>query len=80
MDSNKFEDLVIDKLIKIDSRLSSVDITLAKQHEQLAEHMRRTALAEESIKYVNRHVNMVEGGLKILGLISILIGIYKALD
>lgn len=60
-----------DKFDKIQESLQSIDKTLVKQSAQLEEHMRRTELAEESIKELGqalqpmqRHVALVEGGLK----------------
>lgn len=74
--------LVLSKLDKLDSkidstndRLNSMDKTLVKQEENLKEHMRRTAILEEGLKPVQKHVTRVEGALKLLGVISVLVGI-----
>lgn len=77
MDNNKLTEILLEKVDTIDRRIDNVDVTLAKQHEQLAEHIRRTKLAEENIKHINRHVNMMEGGLKAFGAISAVLGILK---
>lgn len=79
-------DLILDqlqkmdaKVDKIDDRLTSVDKTLIKQEMNLAEHMRRTDLLESDLKPVKRHVVMLEGGLKLMGVVSLVIGLLVGL-
>lgn len=78
------------QLDSLDSRLDSVDKTLVKQEANLGEHMRRTELAEtqingiqDDLKPIKRHVAMVEGALKGMGIvatiISVAVGIIKIL-
>lgn len=84
-----------DKLDKLDSRLDSVDVTLAKQHMTLKEHMRRSVANEENVsmlredfKPLQKHVAMIEGAFKflgmtvsaIIGLIGVAAAIYTILD
>jgi hypothetical protein len=72
-----------DKIDRLDDELVKINVTLAAQHVQLAEHIRRTGLLEEAfdhimeeeIKPVHQHVNRVEGGLKLLGVLSLLFGL-----
>lgn len=78
-------DLVLEKLDKLDSkvdrldgRLDSVDKTLAVNTEQLAGHMRRTELLEADLKPIKKHVGHVEGGMKLLGVVAVIVGILKA--
>jgi len=71
-------DRIEDKVDTIVDKIGSIDATLAAQHVSLKEHIRRTALLEAEIKPVKRHVDMVNGALKLLGLISLLLGIYEA--
>lgn len=85
----KKEDMIIQALVKfeskidsLDSRLDSVDKTLVKQEANLGEHMRRTALAEKSIdvvqqdlKPIKRHVAVMEGLLKGFGLFATLVSV-----
>ena len=84
MDAKKLEE----KLDKIDGRLSSIDVTLAKQEVNLQEHMRRTQLNEQAIEKItenlvpiNKHVGHVEGAFKVLGMIAtaagVIVGIAK---
>ena len=63
---------------KIDDTLehmSNIDVTLAMQHVSLAEHIRRTELLENDIIPIKSHVAMVHGGLKVLGVIALVLGI-----
>lgn len=81
-------------LDKLDSRLDTVDITLTKQEMNLCEHMKRSDRAEqmiemlskelkhisnEEIKPVQKHVNMVQGAIKFIGVSATLIAILKGL-
>jgi hypothetical protein len=79
------DERILDKLDKMDDRLNHIDITLVKQEENLKEHMRRTLIAEESIevirtelKPVKKHIHMIEGGLKLLALVSLCATILKS--
>ena len=67
------------KIDRIDQRMNNVDITLAKQSEILDIHVKRTNLLEESIKPIERHVAMVNGAIKLLGIIGILAAIAEAI-
>ena len=76
---NKLMDMLIKKLDTLDSRLDNIDVTLAKQHVQLAEHIRRTNLIEDSMKPIEIHVAKVTSGLalavKLLSVASTILGI-----
>lgn len=67
-----------DMLVKLDIRMDSVDQTLVKHDMNLQEHMRRTAMLEEELKPVRRHVYMVQGVGAFLGLLAIAATIYLA--
>jgi hypothetical protein len=65
-----------------DSKISNIDVTLAKQEEQLRFHIKRTDLLQSSIEQVEKeikpiqvHVNRMDGAIKLLGFISLLIGV-----
>lgn len=69
-------------LTQVFDKLHAIDKTLVKQEENLKIHIYRTELAEKRLEIiendlspVKKHVNMLEGGLKLLGIISLLIGI-----
>jgi hypothetical protein len=67
---------------EIREKLHSIDITLTKQHMTLEDHTRRSLANEKAVdllaaelKPIRAHVNRMEGGLKLLGVISIISGI-----
>lgn len=64
----------------LDNHLSGIDKTLVLQHEQLATHIMRTNLLQEEMKKVNRHIGMVEGGIKVIGSVSIVLGILELIS
>ena len=61
------EERILNKLDKIEDRLDRIDVTLAKQHEQIAYHIKRTNLLEESLKPIQKHVSFMEACLKVGG-------------
>ena len=70
------------KLDKLNDKLQSIDKTLIKNTADLELHMLRTEQNEKMIqviyddmKPVKKHVNHVEGGLKLLGILSLVIGV-----
>lgn len=67
------------KLDRIDQRMNNVDITLAKQSEILDIHVKRTNILEDSLKPVQRHVAMVDGAIKFLGLLGVITAIIEAI-
>lgn len=75
-----------ENLKEIDKRLGSIDVTLIKQEANLDKHMMRTEQNEKLIeiiyndmKPVKRHVAQIEGGLKFVGVASLVIGIILGL-
>lgn len=70
---------VLNKLDALDARLDNVDKTLAKQEVHLAEHIRRTALLEDAIVPIKKHVNHVEGALKFLGVVGLVASVATAI-
>jgi hypothetical protein len=91
MTDRKLLEKLDEKLDKVEERLGSIDITLAKNTQSLDEHIRRTELAEEAIgfikdelKPIQKHVTQVHTILQAIGFIavvvSILAGIVKVLQ
>ena len=68
---------ILDKLDKLDDRLNSIDKTLVKQEENLAEHMRRTNILEKKLEPVEDHVKFVKNMGKLIGFLGIIGGIVK---
>lgn len=67
---------------KIDDQnehLANIDVTLATQSTQLREHMRRTSLLEQEVRPIRKHVAMVSGALKFLGIVASILAITAAL-
>jgi hypothetical protein len=67
------------KLDKVYDKLQNIDVTLAAQHETLKDHIRRTEILEVKLEPVEKHVNMVNGAIKFIGLVGIIIGIWEGL-
>lgn len=72
---DRLDDKLEKKLDKVEDRLDTMDKTLVKQEENLKEHMRRTDLLEKDMQPVKKHVAMVHGAFKLIGLIGTLIAI-----
>lgn len=58
-----------DKVDKIQASVHNIDVTLAKQHSSLAEHMRRTQLLEQELKPVKKYISMSQGIIAFLGFV-----------
>lgn len=67
-----------ERLERIESKLNNIDVTLAVNTEQLKEHIRRTNLLETKLEPVEMHVARVDGALRFLGVVSLLLGIIAA--
>lgn len=68
-------------LERIESDITDLKITSAKQEENIKEHIRRTELAEENlsvlrqeIEPLKQHVIAINGVLKVIGIISVIVG------
>ena len=68
-------------LDKISDDISELKVTTAKQEENIKEHIRRTELAEENLQMLRQeieplkqHVIAINGVLKAIGIISVIIG------
>lgn len=75
-----------EKLDRVIEAIHRIDVTLARQEENLREHMRRTEIAEKSIetlraevKPVQQHVLRVEGIIKALTVSGVVVGIVTGL-
>lgn len=60
-----------EKLDRIDGNIEQIKITLAKQHEQLSSHIRRTELLEARMEPVEKHVWLVAGALKLVSVLAL---------
>jgi hypothetical protein len=72
---------IYEVLDKMSEDISQLKIVSAKQEENLKEHIRRTELAEENlamlrseVQPLKEHVIAINGVLRIIGVLSIIIG------
>lgn len=69
------------KIDKVSDHIAEINVTLAKQEEQLSYHIKRTNLLEEKLDPVENHVAMISGAFKLItllaALISIIVGVAK---
>lgn len=79
---DKVEDKIDRKFDHVETRLDSMDKTLVKNTENLAEHMRRTDLLETAQTNMSADIEKIKkpfivawGIGKIIGFISVLVGI-----
>jgi len=68
-----------EKLDDTNDHLASIDITLAAQHISLKEHIRRTAILEADLAPIKKHVNMMSGALKLLGVLTLAAGFIEVI-
>jgi O-antigen ligase len=76
--------------VKMNEKLNDVEKVLIIQETNLKEHMRRSEHLEKLVeiesekresaeKKMEKHINMVEGGLKLIGIIGVLVGIFAGI-
>lgn len=82
MNNDENTSKILEKIEGINKHLYSIDVTLVKQHASWEVHMARTTTNEKLIEVllkemepVKKHINHVQGGFMLLGLISLLLGI-----
>lgn len=79
MADDKRLERIEDKIDNLSTHLGSIDTTLAGQHVQLSEHIRRTAILEETIKPIKEHVDMVKGAIKLIAIIAAIVAFAESL-
>jgi chromosome segregation ATPase len=79
-------DKLNEKLDSIEREVVEIKLILVKQEENIRHHIRRTDLAEENLKElreqirpIEKHVQHVEGALKLLGGISVFVAFVVAI-
>jgi hypothetical protein len=75
----KILDRLETKLDDQNEHLSSIDVTLGVQSVQLRQHIQRTNELQKIVVQVQKHVLMVNGALKLLGIIATIVGITLAI-
>lgn len=66
------------KIDQIQNDINMIKVTLAENTYELAEHIRRTEILEAQILPIDKHVVRVEFLFKMLGGLSLLLGICTA--
>lgn len=77
MDDQRLE-RIENKLDKFGDHLAAIDVTLAAQHVSLETHIKRTELLEQEVKPIQKHVDMVNGALKLIGILAMIAAIIEA--
>jgi hypothetical protein len=77
---------IIEKLDKQSSEISEIKIDIAKNTVSLDEHIKRTALLEESmenirneVKPIQKHVDAVHTVLKLIGFVAVIAGAFVSI-
>lgn len=68
-----------DKVDVVVEKIGEINVTLAKQSVILEEHVKRTNLLETKIEPIEKHVIMVHGILKFIGLLAVIAGIMEVI-
>lgn len=75
MDNKRLED----KIDKIVDNISDINITLAKQSTILDEHVRRSTNLEDRVEPLEKHMHMIQGAIKVIGLVAIFAAIIEGI-
>ncbi len=67
------------KIDAINVRINAIDVTLAKQHEQLTYHIKRTDLLEKKVEPIAEKDTFFRVLIKLIGVCALLAAIYKVL-
>jgi len=67
------------KLDAIVKDLGEIKITQAEQHLTLSEHTKRSTMLESIVIPIQRKVTLVEGALKFIGILALLVGIAEGI-
>lgn len=78
MEDDKRLERIEKKLDDSNDHLASIDVTLALQHESLRHHIKRTDTLQRMAERADKHINMVSGALKLLGIVATLLAITEA--
>jgi hypothetical protein len=68
-------DRIENKIDDLNDKVGSIDVTLAVNTEQLKIHIHRTDLLEKAIVPLQKKEQMVEGVLKFVGIVSLVLGV-----
>lgn len=68
-----------DKLDKIQEDIGEIKTHLAVYNSQLKIHIKRSDMLEKKLVPVEKHVNMVNGALKLIGVLAAIAGIVEVI-
>jgi DNA repair ATPase RecN len=66
------------KLDKIIEDVGEIKTHLAVYNEQLKTHIKRTEILEQKLEPVEKHVERLNGALKLLGVLTLIAGVIEA--
>lgn len=67
------------KLDTVLDRMGKMDTTMVRQQVILDEHVKRSNAIEETIKPLQKHVNMMDGAFKFISLMAVIATIVEAI-
>lgn len=73
-------DTVAEDITDIKISLAKIDVTLEKNTESLIVHEKRTSQLESRVVPIEKHVAMLNGALKLLGVLSLIVGLIVAIS
>jgi archaellum component FlaC len=79
MADDKRLERIEDKIDDLSTHLSSIDQTLAGQHESLKHHVRRTDLLEAQVQPIMTHMAELKGVVRLFKFVSVIIAILEGL-
>lgn len=72
------QELVLEKLDRIDSRLDNVEVVLAGQAKDIQHHIRRTDLLEAELKPISKNWTQLLGIVKFIASLAVIAGAIEA--
>lgn len=70
---------VDEKLDKLQIDVTEIKTHLAVYNSQLEIHIKRSELLEQKLEPVEKHVNMVSGAIKLIGILAMLAAIIEVI-
>jgi hypothetical protein len=67
-----------DKIDKLHENITEILVVLERNTASLDYHIKRTDMLEAKVEHVDKHVKMVNGAMKLIGVLATIVGIYAA--
>lgn len=71
--------MILAKLDKMEDTMVKQEVNLGKLSVSVEEHVKRSNMLEDAIRPIQKHVSMVEGAIKLITLLGVLVAIIEAL-